>query len=300
MTELFFITYSNQNNNRFKRYLDSCIQNNIHPIILGLNDKSYSPYFKILLFYQYLQNHTKNDIFCFTDSWDVILLVNKNIIKQKFLDLKVDILFSAEENCMYQGKIDIKKIWKYKDNYLNSGGYIGYRNNILQMLEIIIKNNYYDTMGCDQSSFYSYFYHYPQQLNLDINRDIFGTVWKKHNKISRIFLRYLFYRFNFYVKNKNLYYKKNNNQILICHEPGNKLFKFTLNYLAYLNNYKNNLFIEIFYELGIKCSYIFIILIFYYVHAFLAILFILLFGYDVIFLDSKYNRKIKLNYKKKF
>lgn len=291
MTELFFITYSNQNNNRFKRYLDSCIQNNINPIILGLNDINFSFHFKILYFYQYLLNHTKNDIFCFTDSWDVILLANKNIIKQKFLDLKVNILFSVEDNYMYSGKFNIKKTWKYKDNYLNSGGYIGYKNNIIQMLEIIIKNNYYDTMGCDQSSFYNYFYHYPQQLNLDINRDIFGTVWKKHNKISRIFLRYLFYRFNFYVKNKNLYYKKNNNQILICHQPGNKLF--TLNYLAYLNNYKNNLFIEIFYHVGIKFSYIFIFFIFYNVHIFSIVLFILLFGYDIIFLDSKYSRKIK-------
>ena len=291
MTELFFITYSNQNNNQFKRYLDSCIQNNINPIILGINDKSYSPHFKILLFYQYLLNHTKNDIFCFTDSWDVILLANKNIIKQKFLDLKVNILFSVEDNYMYTGKFDIKKTWKYKDNYLNSGGYIGYKNNIIQMLEIIIKNNYYNTMGCDQSSFYNYFYHYPQQLNLDINRDIFGTVWKKHNKISRIFLRYLFYRFNFYVKNKNLYYKKNNNQILICHQPGNKLF--TLNYLAYLNNYKNNLFIEILYHLCINFSYFLILFIFSYFHIFYFILFILFLGFDDFFLDSKYRKKFR-------
>ena len=294
MTELFFITYSNKNNIHFKRYLDSCIQNNINPIILGINDKSYSPHFKILLFYQYLLNHTKNDIFCFTDSWDVILLANKNIIKQKFLDLKVDILFSAEENYYYcQGKIDIKKIWKYKDNYLNSGGYIGYRNNILQMLEIIIKNNYYFKMNgnCDQASFYSYFYHYPQQLNLDINRDIFGTVYKKHNKISRIFLRYLFYRFNFYIKNKNLYYKKNNNQILICHQPGRK--RFTLNYLAYLNNYKNNLFIEILYHLCINFSYFLILFIFSYFHIFYFILFILFLGFDDFFLDSKYRKKFR-------
>ena len=291
MIDLFFITYSNQNNNRFKRYLDSCIQNNINPIILGLNDINFSFHFKILYFYQYLLNHTKNDIFCFTDSWDVILLANKNIIKQKFLDLKVDILFSVEENYMYQGKINIKETWKYKDNYLNSGGYIGYRNNILQMFEIIIKNNYYDTMGCDQSSFYNYFYHYPQQLNLDINRDIFGTVWKKHNKISRIFLRYLFYRFNFYVKNKNLYYKKNNNQILICHQPGRK--RFTLNYLAYLNNYKNDLFIEILYHLCINFSYFLILFIFSYFHIFYFILFILFLGFDNFFLDSKYRKKFK-------
>ena len=260
---IIFLTYTNKENEQYKRYENSCIKNKIIPIKVGIINENYSAHLKIKNVYTYLKNtKIKNPVVCVTDSWDVILMENKQKIYESFLEEKKPYLFSAETNFYCASPLPVLNKWKCKD-YLNSGGYIGYKNNLLPILEEIINNNYYNIL-CDQAMFYHYFYYNMDKLELDHNRKIFGTIIKKHNFISRYFFVQLYgYEIDFKIVNKNVYYKKNNNKSLIVHVPGKKpLF---LNYLAYINNIHNQLVRELIMFIYMRLIYsVFFIPIYFY------------------------------------
>ena len=198
--------------------------------------------------------------------------------------MNIPYLFSAEENFYYVGKLDIIKKWPYKKHFLNSGGYIGYNDELLKIFNEIDKHDYYNTV-CDQAVLYNYFYYNPKKLIIDYNREIFGTYYKKTNLISNIFLNFCFYKSKYVIKNKNLFYKDNNNKISILHFPGKK--KFFLNQMAYIKNYYNTFFLEIFVELFIYFIVLTIVRYFY------SNIFFILFIVVNLFLKEYFTRHIR-------
>lgn len=264
------VTYSNKNTNGYLRYLDSCRKNKIILINLAKKNEKFSLVLKLKYMIDFLKITPPKEIICFTDSWDVIFLDNLENIKKKFISMNIPYLFSAEENFYYADKLDIKKKWPYKKHFLNTGGYIGYNDELLKIFNEIDKHDYYNNTWCDQAVLYNYFYYNPKKLIIDYNREIFGTFYKKTNQISNIFLNLCFYKSNYLIKNKNLFYK-NNNKILILHYPGKK--KFFLNYMAYINNYYNTLILEIIIEILFFIIY-FVITIFFCSNFYFVLIFV--------------------------
>lgn len=280
---IYFFTFSNENNNFYKRFENSCNMNGIIPINV-FNNCELKPYynkFKIKYYYNHLcnKNYDDKDIICFVDSWDLIFLKSKNEIKRRFLEFKKDIIFSCEERFYYQGNINILEKWENKF-FLNCGGYIGYKKEIFSMLKEIIDNDYYDLYNCDQSMFYNYDYYNKNKIFLDIESSIFGTYIQDHNMVSRwIFLRFFNYSCRFENKGKNVIEKESKNEICILHQPGKK--NFYLNYIAFKNDYRNNLIFEIFINISI-------LFIFFIIFIKLYFIMIPLLVYDKFFNNHKY------------
>lgn len=95
---------------------------------------------KIIRVRQYIEPYSDDLIVCFVDAYDVLMLASEKYILQKFLSYNCNILFSSELNCYPKNNIDLydkyynnhPAITKYK--YINSGGYIGYKKDIYNML----------------------------------------------------------------------------------------------------------------------------------------------------------------------
>jgi hypothetical protein len=124
-----------------------------------------------------------DSIVCFIDAYDVIVNSTQNDILEKFLSLDCDILISTETNC-YPSNFKVRydelvlgTITKYK--YINSGGYIGYKKPVLDLLRW--KNiNLMKNKTSDQGYFYEYYLNNYQnnKIKLDFDCIIFHSMYK--------------------------------------------------------------------------------------------------------------------------
>lgn len=113
---------------------------------------------KITTMIKILESHSETDIICFIDAYDVICYSDIDEIINKFKESNCNILLSGEVNC-YPEKLlgrykdleyqmqdflikkggenysNISPIFPTNFKYVNSGGYIGYCSNLLQMLK---------------------------------------------------------------------------------------------------------------------------------------------------------------------
>ena len=102
-----------------------------------------------------IKDLSKSDIICFIDGYDV--LINSNAIEliEKFKEYKHDLVLSSELNCYpskYKKDMDnlyIENTCATNYKYINSGGYIGYKNEILKLLTW--SSNYTKYEGSDQN-----------------------------------------------------------------------------------------------------------------------------------------------------
>ena len=93
----------------------------------------------------YLKTLDKNDLVCFVDGFDSIVLGSSNELVQKYIDFKTDlVMFSASRDNFIMnvifGKINDNDVDK-EYNRLNSGLYIGYVHKIIELFDNVC--NYY-------------------------------------------------------------------------------------------------------------------------------------------------------------
>lgn len=147
----------------------------IAPIWRGFIDKIY-------LGIEAYKDIPDNEIICFIDGYDTIVNSGIDDIIEKFKWYKTDLVFGAEMNCFperYRNEMDKITCHLTKYKYLNSGGYIGYKHAIMDVLlwksldEIceIIKD------GGDQSYFMLYYIKNPDKIKLDNRQKIFQNMY---------------------------------------------------------------------------------------------------------------------------
>jgi len=147
-----------------------------------------------------------DDIACFIDAYDVLILSDVTEILQKFENYRRNILMSSELNCYpseNQSRYDLveysvfeheeaKNIWgtrrsqaittNYK--YMNSGGYMGYVSDLKRMFQwkTVDEMRQMCELGGDQNFFTQYYLEFAtdQVLNigLDYQQEIFQSLYK--------------------------------------------------------------------------------------------------------------------------
>lgn len=161
------ITVATERNDNLNRFEESCKKNDIPYIILGLGDKWDSGHAengvlittggaqKIIYLRDEIKNwdNLENTIILFTDSYDVIFNDGPKEILKKFREFNTPILFSAEKTCWPNEDLmvhypDVNSEYKY----LNSGGFIGYGNEIMKMVNTDIG------LHEDDQEYYSKYY----------------------------------------------------------------------------------------------------------------------------------------------
>ncbi len=144
------ITVATEENENLERFRKSCSFYNVPYIILGLGDewKSGTAEDGVLLDpggaqkIHYLREELKSwpeledHIVMFTDSYDVVFCASPQEILKKFRSFQSELVFSTEKTCWPDESImDQYPQVDTEYKYLNSGGFIGYANRILEIID---------------------------------------------------------------------------------------------------------------------------------------------------------------------
>ena len=184
------ITVATERNDNLQRFEDSCKENGIPYMFLGLGDKWESGRAENGVLLEpggaqkiiYLRDEIKtwddleNTIILFTDSYDVIFNDGPKEIVRKFREFDSPIVFSAEKTCWPNSNIaDEYPEVEGEYKYLNSGGIVGYGNHILEMVDIEIEKS-----DDDQEYYTTYFlesiFNQTEEITLDYKQILFQTL----------------------------------------------------------------------------------------------------------------------------
>ncbi len=177
--DIMCITVGTDNNDCCKRYVESCKKYGIEPIILGMGEQWLGGNMidgpggghKINLLKKYLESISDNKILIFTDCYDVIMNNNINIIIEKYKKLfHGKIVFAGETSC-WPDKNLIASYPEHTKNiptrYLNSGLFIGYTNDIKNVLSENILDN------SDDQLYYTNLFLKQDNITIDYNCELF-------------------------------------------------------------------------------------------------------------------------------
>ncbi len=174
------VSVASENNDATLRYTRSCNNYGFEPILLGLDKpwngsdmKSTGGGQKINLLREYLQTLEGNHLIVFTDSYDVICNNNVSILLKNYNKYYANkIVFGTERYCWPEKNLsDIYPEVDYTNKYLNSGNFIGWKDDILDILKLDIKD------GDDDQLYYTKQYlkslHEKRNIVLDYENRLF-------------------------------------------------------------------------------------------------------------------------------
>ena len=169
---------------------------------------------KITKMMELIQGIPDDDIVCFIDAYDVLSFSGTAEILSKFKEYNCKLVLSGELTCYperYQGRYN--EIYAAKTDYIppsnfkyvNSGGYIGYKKSIMDLLlwKPLDEIRVICEKGGDQNYFSEYYLEYgldeEKKLKIDVGQQIFQSMNKiefgdfdfisgrLHNKILNVF-----------------------------------------------------------------------------------------------------------------
>ena len=174
---IHIVTVATSEEGYMKWLKQSCERHGTNLVVLGFGEKWEGYTMKYNLLLNYIKNLPKNDIICFVDAYDVLMLQNIKILKERFLSLNVKKIVCAIEN---QENIIIEKIfnkvlWETDKLLLNSGTYIGFVEQLQDMLIYNLNICNFDLSTDDQKLLNSYFKKNPNNIYIDIDNNFFYT-----------------------------------------------------------------------------------------------------------------------------
>jgi hypothetical protein len=227
-SQLHIVTVATEIKYYMPYLIESCRRNGIELEILGLNQKWEGFMYKITTIIEYLRQINPTDIVCFVDGYDVICSKNLNELKREFIELKKQhnckIVVSSENgllinlNYFYFERCETKSI--------NSGLYIGFAKDLLELFEKIHKLYLKNTINDDQVLMIQQCNVNPEDFYIDVNNNLFLS------------LSYPLLDINNYIdiQNKTIIY--NNNKPFFIHANGYGILDNVIINLGY--NYKSD------------------------------------------------------------
>ena len=238
-SDVILVTVATEMNDAVKRYISSCQNYGFTPEILGLNDNwkggdmsiGMGGGQKVNLLREFLNSLVDNNLIIFTDSYDVIANNNINIFLDTYHSLfSSKIVFATEIYCWPDKSLKDKYPKRVNPSYLNSGLFVGYKDELLKIIA-----NHIDDHEDDQL-YYSKAFLNNNSLNnicLDYNNDLFLCM----NGIIN----------NIIIDNRKSCIHYNNKRPTFIHANGPSSIKLRLNSIS---NYCVNGYNEIY---GYKC-----------------------------------------------
>ena len=164
-SDLLLITVATEYNDAVKRYVQTANNYGFNPVIIGLENEWNGGNMiegigggqKVNMLRKYLQKIKKNSLIIFTDSYDVIVNDNINIIIDKYNEFyKNKIVFGTECSCWPDESLsEYYPDVKCKNKFLNSGNFIGWSSDLLKIMDIKIKNEDDDQLYYTMKYIYS-------------------------------------------------------------------------------------------------------------------------------------------------
>lgn len=183
---------------------------------------------RLYILQDYLKNIDPNEIVLVMDGYDTLFNSNIETALSTFLSKNTRILISAERMFTYQYPMFLDKYNEIKSDYryVNAGTFMGYADNIAQMLIELFESTL--TSQIDQGLMGAWLYNNlnkPELVQLDTNCEIFWVTSGDWNKLKEI------------AENNNIIINPYTNTIpFIIHNTGNADFNLRQ---SYEKSYKN-------------------------------------------------------------
>ena len=185
--QIHVCTVASQESEGFHQLLDSCDRYGIAMTVLGKNKPLLGLSHKLIYLEEYLETLKDRDIVLYVDADDVLFLASSEKIKQKFLEMNVPFLISVERFCWPDAELkNAYPIAPTTFKYINSGSFIGYVDQIKQILFDIDAPTLKNDQGLlthhyfEHPELYAFDYHcelflplagvIPQEINIDLQR----------------------------------------------------------------------------------------------------------------------------------
>lgn len=172
MVGVKLVTVATQSERYFPILVESCKKYGADLVVLGWGQPWEGFLMRFRLMMEYLDTLDDDDIVCFIDAYDVVLLTPLDILENRFRSIGAKIAVAVEkksEREYFYGSCQNKSI--------NAGTYIGYVSSLKDMLkDICISHNCEDSKLDDQKILTSYCR--KNNVYIDVNKLLF-QVYKK-------------------------------------------------------------------------------------------------------------------------
>jgi len=194
MQNIHIITVATKPGGYLKWLEESCIRNGAKLIILGMGEKWKGYITKYMLMNNFLKTIPDDDIVCFVDAYDVLMIQHIDKLKAKFLknteksNYKMICALDSNpylelQNWYYESKSNI---------IINSGTYIGYSKNIQHIMNWMINESNINNNLDDQRLLNMYYSLFPNDIYVDNKKNIFlcecTLIHEKKEKDDYVFL----------------------------------------------------------------------------------------------------------------
>lgn len=173
------VTVATHSDGYFPWLIQSCERHNADLEILGWGQKWQGFAWRLTLMIDYLKSLDQNEIVCFIDAYDVVLLKPLSKIEERFIKIH------KETKCkMVVAHEDHDSMIHYlganftfgtcKGQNVNAGTYVGFANDLIETLEQIYKLNPQFNSD-DQELLVKYCKAFPQKIHIDVDKTLFYT-----------------------------------------------------------------------------------------------------------------------------
>ena len=214
------ITYATHDSGYFRALGMSSKNNGFELIVLGYNKKWEGFNQKFIEITDHLKTYeNKDEIICFVDGFDCIVLGTSDEMLNKYKNTNSDkVLFAADVDSFLSTEIfdeTNKKDSEHEYNHLNTGCYIGKTQNILDLLSNLCNFVECKNDASDQNLLTSYYNKCVDCLNIDFDRNIFYNLRLDLNSSYSHFLRVMNIYNTIKAPLQSKYYKFENNRIIL-------------------------------------------------------------------------------------
>ncbi len=176
------VTVATRHHPNIDKLIQSCQMHGMELEILGMGNEYPGNGAKFIYMRDYIQNLKDYEIVMFVDAFDVLIVADKEVILDKFLQMEQPFVMSVEKNCYpcdrYEGFYPPSPT-HFK--YLNTGSYIGYVAHLkrwFKALEPIIPH------VCDQAQAVSHYVKNPKLYFFDFQCELFLPLYNvKPNEV---------------------------------------------------------------------------------------------------------------------
>jgi len=227
---LHIVTVATESKFYFPYLVESCKRNGTNLVVLGFGEKWLGFNWRLKKMMEFLKTIPDNDVVCFLDGYDILCTRNLYQLIPKFLKIKKEtdckIIVGSDQHytlLKYWAKLTYGECDK---KLINAGNYIGYKKDLLKIIEHIYLNNP-DDANDDQLLLTKYCVHNPSLFHIDTKSEIFLVYMNPFTDVQDITVR-----------NKSIYYKNQNP--FFVHTPGGFLDKLIID-LGYKYDYNKNI-----------------------------------------------------------
>jgi hypothetical protein len=228
-----FVTVATRSDGYFEYLKQSCVRHHIDIHVLGWGEEFQGWVWRLNLIRDYYNTLDPEDIVCFVDAYDVIILRDGTEIEKTFKNMNSRIVIAEDVNVNPIKEIIARFLYfgTCKNVRVNAGTYIGYVKDILWMLNsiCILNDCDNDKKLDDQKMITDLCQHMPLRFTIDTDKDIFiCTSYKSGMEMANISID----------KQKVLYYEKTATPCIL-HGAGKASINDIISRLGYSINTKN-------------------------------------------------------------